>query len=258
MARLVEISSVSHGEEIGDLIFIHGLDGDYQQTWRHPQNNDSWLEWLAKDHSDIRIFTLDYDISSLKFSRKNTQPLYERAKNILDLFALNEIGRRPFGLVCHSYGGLLAKQILRIACCSHSNEYRRVSEQLAFTVFLGTPHRGTGVATWIDRIGMHLTSTVVQELRSDSTTLRELNEWFRNYVTSKSLSVFSYSESKSTGGVIIVGIEDSDLGISSAPSIGLDEDHITIPKPQSKENQVYLRVSKLIHEKKKRSSSLKS
>lgn len=256
VARLVEVSSNSSDGTILDLIFVHGLEGHYEQTWCPAGYDSSWLQWLAEDHPDVRILTVSYDISGIKLSSINTQPLYDRAKNILDLFALRGIGGRPFGLICHSYGGLLAKQILRTARDSSSGEYRGIAEQLAFTTFLGTPHRGTAVATWIDRVGNLLTSVAVQELRSNSNALRELNEWFREYVSLNSPTVISYSESKPTKGVVVVKIEDTDLGIPGASSIALDEDHISISKPTSREEHVYLRVDKLISDQKKKSQFL--
>ncbi len=42
-------------------------------------------------------------------------PLYDRARNSLERFDLAEIGKKPIGFVCHSLGGLLVKQILRLA-----------------------------------------------------------------------------------------------------------------------------------------------
>jgi hypothetical protein len=38
---------------MGDIVFVHGLDGDARTTWESQgKTNSFWLEWLGADLKD--------------------------------------------------------------------------------------------------------------------------------------------------------------------------------------------------------------
>lgn len=42
-----------------DVVFFHGLGGDYEKTWRH-EKGFSWPHELANKAAGVRVWTLEY------------------------------------------------------------------------------------------------------------------------------------------------------------------------------------------------------
>ncbi|MDH5647631.1 MAG: hypothetical protein OEZ01_16590, partial [Candidatus Heimdallarchaeota archaeon] len=157
MSKLISISDVGCVENRWlDLIFIHGLNGDYNKTWHNNSTNFFWPKRISEIFPDIRVLTYSYDIGITKASTSNTLTIIERAQNTLDLFSVENIGEVPVGFICHSYGGLLAKDVLKLSYESDRHEYKRISENTLAMFFLATPHQGSVLATWLNKIGFLL------------------------------------------------------------------------------------------------------
>ncbi|GAB4541984.1 MAG: hypothetical protein Tsb0014_34330 [Pleurocapsa sp.] len=91
------------------------------------------------------------------------------------------------------------------------------------------------------------TSVGVEELKANDSRLRELNTVYRNHSQLKQISIVVYCENEKTSGVIVVNQTSADPGIPGVIPIPLDENHITIAKPESKQSRLYLRVKKIIY-----------
>jgi len=116
MAEQIALLPISGGEDperLADVIFVHGLDGDARSTW-HPKDQPKhfWPAWLGEEMTQLGVWSLNYAVSASAW-KGHSMPLVDRANNVLDLFALEDIGQRPLALICHSLGGLLMKQVLR-------------------------------------------------------------------------------------------------------------------------------------------------
>ncbi|WP_193372425.1 esterase/lipase family protein [Pseudanabaena sp. PCC 6802] len=134
MAKLIKIGGCDNLERFGDVVFVHGLGGDGLETWHANPDEikqlqkqcdrdgtrldagqlDFWPVWLGKDRPDLGIWSLDYEVAPTAW-RGDTNPLYDQANLVLEVFANREIGRHPVVFVTHSMGGLLIKQTLRNA-----------------------------------------------------------------------------------------------------------------------------------------------
>ena len=90
------------------------------------------------------------------------------------------------------------------------------------------------------------TSVSVEELKANDPRLRELNTVYRNHPQLKNISIIVYCENEKTSGVLVVNKTSADPGKEGVTPIPLDENHITIAKPQSKQSLVYLGVKKFI------------
>lgn len=231
------------------MVFVHGLDGDARTTW-HPRERPEafWPAWLGEDVPAVGVWSLGYAVSASAW-KGHTMPLADRATNILDLLELDGIGRRPVVFVCHSLGGLLVKQLLRHAGDFGNPAWKAITTQTKAIVFLSTPHSGADLASWIKYIGGLLRTTVsVEELEAHHPRLRELNTWYRGQVASLGIKTVVYCEKRPVAGILVVNETTADPGIAGVVPIPVDEDHVSICKPASKDSQIYRRVKRLVEE----------
>jgi pimeloyl-ACP methyl ester carboxylesterase len=135
LTRLHRLSG--DGKAVVDVVFIHGLDGDPFLTWRFDQE-PSWRTWIAEQFPLFNVWSLEYRIRS-SWWNGGSMPLYDRALNVLATISSELSGNSKIILVCHSYGGLVAKEMLKVAF-ETATEYRSFCERIAGIVFLGTPH----------------------------------------------------------------------------------------------------------------------
>ena len=247
--KLIPIVGTDNKNRIADIIFVHGLGGDALGTW-HPQGKkeaqNSWLMWLGEDLKELGIWSVAYEGEPFKW-KGNTMPLADRATNIIDLLDIHEIGERSIIFITHSMGGLVVKQLLRHAYDYGNSSWTRIVEQTKGIVFLSTPHSGSDIASWVQYIrGIIRTSVSVDELQSNDPRLRELNIVYRNHSQLKDIPIIAYCENEKTSGVLVVNQTSADPGIPGVTPIPLDENHITIARPLSKQSRLYLRVKKFI------------
>jgi pimeloyl-ACP methyl ester carboxylesterase len=245
---LIKISGCENPKRCGDIIFVHGLGGHARSTW-HPQelaNDDNfWLMWLAQERPDLGIWSFGYNAAPFEW-KGATMPLFDRASNLLEYLAVNDIGKYPIIFVTHSMGGLLVKEMLRNA---QTFNRQSVIKQTKGIVFLSTPHTGSHLANLINNIGTLARTTVsVDELKSHIPQLRQLNEWYRQNVDAMAITTKVYYETKPTKIVLVVDPDSANPGIKDVQPTATDDDHISITKPKSPDNLVYKGVSRFIKE----------
>ncbi|MCF6314347.1 MAG: putative lipase, partial [Verrucomicrobiales bacterium] len=140
------------------VVFVHGLGGDCRSTWCYsgtdaePDSGEfGWMEWLADDleEEDVPcdVSTYDYPASPTDWFG-STMPLYDRAGNFLEWLCSGDLPDDvPITFVCHSLGGLLVKETLKIAYWQEPDSAkRRLLKRIAWVMFLATPHNGSAPA----------------------------------------------------------------------------------------------------------------
>ncbi|MCK1728258.1 hypothetical protein [Bradyrhizobium sp. 142] len=204
-----ELLAVVHSPDaLIDIVFVHGLNGDATDTWRLADAN-SWPTWIKQELPRANAWSLQYRLSAFQW-QGGAMPLLTRATNVLAMLDVELSADRPIVFICHSYGGLLVKQMLRSAE-DIAHEYRRLTKRVAGIVFFGTPNSGSSVATFVDSLASLLkTGPAVEELRRSSPALQNLSYWFRNNAEKWKLRV--YFETLPTHGAIIVDESSADLG----------------------------------------------
>src|SRR5262245_43208380 len=113
MSELHKISKLESSPR-GSVIFVHGLGGDPFTTWQKGDGSTFWPAWLSTDLPDVAVYTLEYDAAPSKWTG-TAMALPDRATNILNLLIAEQCDKFPIVFVCHSLGGLVVKQLLRIA-----------------------------------------------------------------------------------------------------------------------------------------------
>lgn len=254
-SNLIKIFKCNDRSCIGDVIFVHGLAGNARGTW-HPQekedDDDFWPFWLGEDlqkeGQEVGIWSLKYQVEPFRW-KGNTMPLFDRAKNCLDVLDSYEIGDRPIVFITHSLGGLLVKQMLCYAYDCGTEEWKLIVKQTKGIVFLSTPHSGSDLATWINYIGKNITSVSVEELRANDSRLRSLNEQYQENLQLKNIPIKVYYESQKTSGILVVNPTSANPGIPGVKIIPLDRNHISISKLESRDLVSYLQIKKFVKNK---------
>lgn len=166
-----------------------------------------WLrDFLPTKIADARIMTFGYNadvVNSLSTLdvRGHANKLLSRLRNRRDD---PPVDGRPIVFVCHSLGGIVVKQALRLA--ANDSTYTDIAESTKGIVFLGTPHRGSGFADWAGRlasivrvsVAVKVQKSLLKTLSNDSEELLRISEDFRTIV-SKYVIVSFYEEDKLRG-----------------------------------------------------------
>ena len=243
------------------IVFIHGLGGDSDTTWKSKSGKSRvyWPEWLFEDVPDVCIWSIGYEAPKLSILN-NGMGLMDRAQNISEML-LNEFAdiSGELILVGHSLGGLVIKQVLRLASDQHTRpEASKFVNSVSGVIFLGTPHTGADLSklgnTLFGRMllrGLLLSepSAATASLERNDPNLRALNTWYRDWCSGQRIRHLILTESKPYGIFgQIVKPDSADPGLAER-AIPVDSHHIGISKPTSKQDEIYKHILKFTREK---------
>ena len=137
-----------------DIIFIHGLTGDRERTWTHPDSLEPWpREILPALIPDARTLTYGFDVYVLGHRGPATRNrIGDHARDFLnELVGYRQQSKtlvRPLIFVVHSLGGLLCKDALLLSKNSADTYLRDVHSSTTAIAFMGTPHSGGALVKW--------------------------------------------------------------------------------------------------------------
>jgi hypothetical protein len=258
--QLHRISGTENKERRGDVIFIHGLDGHFQTTWetsRPPGSKDPSLFYFPKElgdhYKDVGIWSVEYAASSSEWYGA-WMPIEDRSFNLLELLRLNGVGDKPIIFVTHSLGGLMAKQMFVDAVDMKWENWENIAANVRGVSFLATPHNGSSIANYLDLLEqffkggkVYRTTGQVEQLRRNASMLRRLGNNYKRTAQVFEIQTQAFFESENTGGAVRVVDEDSaDPGMTNVLTIGVDADHNSICKPDSRGHFVYLQVADFV------------
>lgn len=236
-----------------DIVLVHGVDGDWKKTWTANNNPDLfWPKWLSDDFVESAVWSLDYEVH-LTAWKGTSMPFADIALNAMDTLMSNGIGKRPVLFIGHSLGGLVIKQLLRVAIDSGNANYTRIVERTIGVMFLSTPHTGVDIASWSKYLGNILrtvfrVNVTPDELGAHDPYLRDLNIWYRNYTPTHQINSWAYYETLPTLGIMVVNPSASDPGIPQMVAIPVTKDHIGICKFVDRRDQVYAGVCNILRD----------
>lgn len=229
-----------------DIVFVHGITGDPEETWTNS-GDDFWPCWLVNDLPGVCVHTAGYPSSLFEKWSKKEMNLHERATSLVEHMVSHKIGKRPLVLVCHSLGGLLAKEMFRACCEAQDEDWIALGNQLKLVVFFATPHKGASLAAILKTLIPRASSTFIDALSNDSGFLTNLNNGYRDLAGKKDVTTIAYYEKYKTKNVALVVAEDSaDPGCTKTRPIAIDADHIGICKPAAQDAAAYLSVRRHI------------
>lgn len=244
-ARLIRVGNMGSPSKDGNVIFVHGLNGDAFETWK-TEEGAFWPEWLAAELPKFGIWSLGYPASSSSW-RGDALALPQRANQVLEVLRLEGFGNTPLVFVAHSLGGLLVKSLLRSAVTLNKTAWMNLAKSTRGILFLATPHRGALLASIHNIFRLFTRSrATINDLQLRSPYLEDLNNWFGANFQELGLRGHVLREGKKTRGVWVVDSGSADPGIPDIRIIDTDCDHITICQPHGRDTLVYRTTSDFV------------
>ena len=231
----------------GDIVFIHGLDGDRWNTWGDQNAQFYWPKWLSEQNPDVGVWTVGYDASSSDWTG-NPMGIGDRSESILRQMRNQGIGKRPILLICHSLGGIIAKRMIVDSAIRSDEVNVEFINQIKGVAFLATPHSGSDAGTLAKIVKAYRPSELVPRLDKDDDTLRNLNISYRSIVPKRNIGTLPLAEKYDVpvvGRVVTESSADPGMG-GDIKAIPVNETHLSICKPKSADNDVVAEVSRFI------------
>lgn len=252
MATLTRVHEDSAPDAL-HVIFVHGLGGDARSTWMHNPKDHStlWPSWVGEDVG-CNVWVAGYGaaISGWTDAAMHLADLGEALFAALQVEQSLRNGRVV--LIGHSLGGLVIKSGMTQAQTLGDPKRLALLERIAGVVFVGTPHQGSGLATFADMLRLLLrTNPQVTNMVCNDAWLKLLNDQFRALHKQRNFGARVFFESK---GILvgrriifldigkrhlIVDRYSSDPGIAGVIPTAIGGDHIEIAKPKSRQVLVH-------------------
>lgn len=240
-----------------EIIFLHGLQlGEYKdaywKTWRSRDGSTCWpTTWLSSKFPNARILSLSYDSSARKTAKTGNLDPTALGENLMNNLVSPQVrvGQKgcPIVFVCHSLGGLIAKEIVVGAANSANKDLQNLVKNIKAFFFYATPHQGSrlvefGMMTKHLHVGLSDSVEYLQVLDKKRTRMdakfheqanKFNNEWkFYVVAETKETKVASFK------GMMIVE-EASACHVFTNCILHQGADHITVCKPDSTNDQGY-------------------
>ncbi len=247
-SALHAVGNTGPSDQAIDIVFIHGVDGNYQSTW-HPtgKESDYWPKWIATDHDYAGVWSIDYPAATTVW-RGHTMPLIDRARDLLGVLEADGFHKsdKPLVFVTHSFGGLVAKQMIKTGSESPNDAWKAIANRTKGVVFIATPNAGSNLATYLEFLAGKLTTVTVDELAFSEPRLLELNRWYIRQAPLRGIETLAFCETQPTSGIMVVPEATADPHIANSEIHPGDGNHATICKLQSRDAKVYKLVSQFL------------
>ena len=243
-----------------DLIFVHGLGGNAKDTWTPEikvgkgENEKEFVSHfpsvLAADFPECGVWSLQYP-SYITNWGKNARfdELPRLSIGILNYLNGKEIGKRPIIFICHSLGGIVVKELMRVSESS-PQRLKSIYNQTKAISFIATPHKGSQWATILNDVNRFMpfvrTSDSIEEIEHDNAYLEQLSHWYRQKSASSNIETQAFYERKKTKGIMVVPHYSANPDVSDCLPVGINRNHIEISRPTKKSDDLYVSLCGMI------------
>ncbi|MCJ1396142.1 hypothetical protein MMC18_009031 [Xylographa bjoerkii] len=201
-----------------DVVFVHGLNGDPHNTWTTTPTNVFWPadllpQFVEEQKARLLVYGYDADVASLAGSGVTKDKIHNHAERLVaDLFANRRIRKateRPIIFVAHSLGGLVVKRALIYSSDItgvRTEHLRSIFVSTYGILFLGTPHKGSDVASWgsflewlcraVPKKAIDTSDQLIEALKTNSETLQNIDRQFAQLI--ENFHLFFFHEAKPT------------------------------------------------------------
>ncbi|KAL9008964.1 MAG: hypothetical protein Q9173_005966 [Seirophora scorigena] len=263
---LTEVYSPADAKPNVDVIFVHGLNGDPHNTWTSDVSKVFWPAQLLPselEEEKARVLVYGYDANVTSFTDGvSKDKIHNHAETLVaDVYAnrkRRKAGERPIIWVAHSLGGLVVKRAL-----IHSSEIRGVKIEHLRSVFvstygilfLGTPHHGSDVAQWGNRLEwicsvvlpkrvVDTQPQLIDALKTNNETLQNIDRQFAQLMTRFHIYFFHEGKPTNLKGTLRF-IVDETSAAPTAPDVEravIEADHSRMCKFESESAPGFERV----------------
>ncbi|KAH6706234.1 hypothetical protein BKA61DRAFT_492359 [Leptodontidium sp. MPI-SDFR-AT-0119] len=180
-----------------DVVFVHGLTGDREKTWTAGNVDAPWPKILLPARlPNARFLTFGYDAQVADWrGMVSKNRISNHSWNLLTTLATyredDSTNDRPIIFVCHSLGGLVCEDALTIARQRPEKHLQKVLRYTRGIIFLGTPHHGSGLALWAERLAKVIgllkqtNPDILSVLQADSEVLARIQDSFHTMIRSR-------------------------------------------------------------------------
>lgn len=247
-----------------DLIAVHGLGALPDKTWIDSESNTNWLkDFLPKDLPKTRVLRFGYDSQWL-----GRNAIRVSIKTIADklLHALRAQRRscvsRPIIFIAHCFGGLIVEKAL-VQAQQMRKTWGLIIDHTVGVAFLGTPHRGSDVATTgpLSQAAIYALIAQYSELRaepgvlnaldSQHNELQEVSAAFVNILkdNGSAIQIMCFFEERACEVAKMINGKGKDFMVTQesaqldgVDSLGLTCDHFQLNKFASKQDGNYIQI----------------
>ncbi|KAJ5078594.1 hypothetical protein M0811_04919 [Anaeramoeba ignava] len=225
-----------------DIVFVHGLKGNFVKTWRGWfQSGNFWIQsLLPKDiNKSARIVSVSVKTFLGGWGSEGGS-LQDMSLILLQNLQKAGIGKnRPVIFVSHSLGGLVVKELV----VSAQTKYPYLFRNIRGCVFYSTPHFGMSISSQSKYFELLFGPNSSLNILTDKNSLISLNKKFGTL----KIPTLSFAESKSIiPGIIVVSPQSANPGFGKF--ILTKESHRTISKHKSRDDPIYQELITFINE----------
>ncbi|KAK4213297.1 het-eN, partial [Rhypophila decipiens] len=247
-------------DSAGDIIFIHGLSGNSYNTWTSHKGVYWPTQLLSLDFPNVRVMSFGYDADVTRLlGPVSKNSVRDHAASLIgDLASIREgdgSKTHPIILIAHSLGGLVAKKALCLSEQSAEDHERQLHDRTIAVAFCGTPHRGSGMASFATGVAhilkaarKRVNTDILALLKRDSEALAEIDSTFGMWLMNKGreFTLTCFSEEHELPGTGMVVSKDSSQ-ISGYPHYSIPANHMDMVRFNSPEDIGYRRVKGELH-----------
>ena len=212
------------------IVFVHGLFGGPESTWKNDQTGAYWPDLLTKDaaFADTDIYSLGYD-SPFATGSYTFDDLIENTRLHLEndeVFSKHQ----HVVFVCHSMGGLIVRGLLK--------RYDDSRHKVPLVYFLSTPTAGAHIANIAKLISNNPQVKVLVPMPGDADSILNglQSDW--RALSNRPLSKCAY-EVQNTYGIRVVD-QTSATALCDGPLDPINANHIEIAKPAEDKADQYI------------------
>lgn len=260
MAELTQVHAPVNATGKPRLVFIHGLDGHFRNTWMADRKDDNclWPKWVG-EATGCPVWLLGYGGAMSRW-KSDAMALPRQATAVLQCLSTEPaLMEGPLVLVGHSLGGLVIKTALIQGLGSDVERHERIARNIKGIAFVGTPHFGSALASIVAYFHFMRPNPQVSDLRMDDAHLEALNQSFLKHCRELKLKTRVFTETQPVRlpwwlggrilpGVTIVSPTSSQAHIPGEVGIPIEADHINICKPLNRKAAIYTSMLEFIRE----------
>jgi protein SERAC1 len=226
-----------------DIVFLHGIGGHPRHTWQAGDSESFWPAWLEDELPGIRVLTVGYRSEFTQLQRRGDMAVADRAINVRDWLAGYGIGTRPYAIIAHSTGGLIAKAFVidGIIASTENSEREEPSQRPQGVLFLGTPHRGSQLADVMTLASGRLFSKSLGSMRTQDSFTADLHRRFLKASQGVRLKIYAETKPvKALPGIGAVVVPMHSAAIDGIEVVPLDRNHLTLPQCAERTDQLFI------------------